>query len=206
MTAASTRRSMLKGMGRVDYSRERQFYQHIVRRMTDAGYVRNSAWCFSRKPGLIDEYIVDNDEYVGLGSGAFSYLDGSLYASTFSINHYVRLVASGRIGLTLQRAMSERDRMRYYLLMRLFAGSLDLGVAQERFDGRFEQRLWPELVALRLIGAIRSRGRTVCLTENGYYLWVMMMRDFFSGVSDLRDEMRRHIADEHAVLGDRPAA
>jgi hypothetical protein len=34
----------------------------------------------------------------------------------------------------------------------------------------------------------------------------MMMRDFFSGVSDLRDEMRQHIPDERAVIGDRPAA
>ena len=27
--------------------------------------------------GMIDEYIVDSDDYVGLGSGAFSYLDGA---------------------------------------------------------------------------------------------------------------------------------
>jgi coproporphyrinogen III oxidase-like Fe-S oxidoreductase len=196
---------MLKGMGRVDYSRERQFYKHIVRRMTDAGYRRNSAWCFSRTPGLVDEYIVDNDEYLGLGSGAFSYLGGKLYASTFSLNHYARLVASGGTGMTLGRSLSERDRMRYHLLMRLFSGSLDLAAARDRFDGRFERTLRPELAALRLIGAIRADNGTIRLTESGYYLWVMMMREFFSGVSYLRDEMRHHIADEYAGRGDRPA-
>jgi coproporphyrinogen III oxidase-like Fe-S oxidoreductase len=206
MTAESTRRAMLKDMGRVDYSRERQFYERIVGRMSDAGYTRVSAWCFSRKEGLVDEYIADYDEYVGLGSGAFSYLQGSLYASTFSLNHYARLVAAGKAGLTLRRQLSERDRMRYYLLMRLFAGSLELDTAQQKFDGRFKRRLRPELAALRLIGAIRSDGTTLRLTESGYYLWVMMMRGFFSGVSTLRDEMRHHIADEHAALADRPAA
>ena len=205
MTAASTRRSMLKDMGRVDYSRERRFYERIVGRMSDAGYTRDSAWCFSRKPGLVDEYIADHDEYVGLGSGAFSYLQGSLYASTFSLNHYARLVASGKPGLILRREMSERDRLRYYLLMRLFAGSLDLGAAQRKFAGRFRGVLRPELMALRLIGAIRSDGATLRLTERGYYLWVMMMREFFSGVSALRDEMRHHIADEHAALANRQA-
>jgi coproporphyrinogen III oxidase-like Fe-S oxidoreductase len=205
MAAASTRRSMLKDMGRVDYSRERRFYERIVGRMSDAGYSRDSAWCFSRKPGLVDEYIADHDEYVGLGSGAFSYLQGSLYASTFSLNHYARLVASGKPGLILRREMSERDRLRYYLLMRLFAGSLDLGAAQRMFDGRFLRVLRPELMALRLIGAIRSDGATLRLTERGYYLWVMMMREFFSGVSGLRDEMRHHIADEHAALASRQA-
>ena len=206
MTAASTRRAMLEDMGRVEYSRERRLYECIVTRMNDAGYARVSAWCFSRKPGLVDEYIVDHDEYVGLGSGAFSYLQGSLYASTFSLNHYGRLVARGRTGLTLSRKMSERDRMRYYLLMRLFAGSLNLDAAQEKFDGRFRSQLRPELAALRLFGVTRPDGATLRLTERGYYLWVMMMRDFFSGVSDLRDEMRQHIPDERAVIGDRPAA
>ena len=205
MTAASTRRAMLKDMGRVDYSRERRYYERIVKRMSEAGYRRDSAWCFSRRPGLVDEYIVDHDEYVGLGSGAFSYLRGSLYASTFSLNHYARLVASGKLGLTLRRQLSDRDRMRYYLLMRLFSGSLDLDAARERFDGRFEKQLRPEFVALKAIGAIRSDEATLRLTERGYYLWVMMMREFFAGVSDLRDEMRHHIADEHASLADRPA-
>ena len=204
MTAASTQRSMLRDMGPVDHSRERQFYERIVRRMSDAGYVRNSAWCFSRRPGLVDEYIVDHDEYVGLGSGAFSYLDGGLYASTFSLNHYARLVASGETGITQSRLLGERDRMRYYLLMRLFSGSLALAAANDRFDGGFEKTLWPELGALRLIGAIRADAETLCLTESGYYLWVMMMRNFFSGVSDLRDEMRHHIADEYGGLGNRP--
>jgi coproporphyrinogen III oxidase-like Fe-S oxidoreductase len=204
MTASSTRRAMLEDMGRVDYSRERRLYECIVTRMSDAGYSRVSAWCFSRKPGLVDEYIVDHDEYVGLGSGAFSYLQGSLYASTFSLNHYGRLVASGRTGLTLRRKMSERDRMRYYLLMRLFAGSLNLDDAQEKFDGRFRNQLRPELAALRLFGVTKADGATLRLTERGYYLWVMMMRDFFSSVSDLRDEMRQHIPDERAVIGDQP--
>jgi coproporphyrinogen III oxidase-like Fe-S oxidoreductase len=189
----------------VDYSRERRFYERIVRRMSDAGYTRNSAWCFSREPGLVDEYIVDHDEYVGLGCGAFSYLQGSLYASTFSLNHYAQLVASGGTGMTQSRFLSERDRMRYYLLMRLFSGSLDLAAAQDRFDGRFEKTLRQELAALRLIGAVRADDKTILLTESGYYLWVMMMRNFFSGVSDLRDEMRHHIADEYAGFEDRPA-
>jgi coproporphyrinogen III oxidase-like Fe-S oxidoreductase len=203
MTAASTRRAMLQDMGRVDYSRERRFYRHIVEHMTDAGYGRDSAWCFSRKRGLVDEYIVDHDEYVGLGSGAFSYLQGSLYASTFSLNHYARLVAGGRPGLVLRREMGERDRMRYHLLMRLFAGSLELPAAEQKFDGRFRSGLRPELTALRLIGAVRSQDETLRLTERGYYLWVMMMRAFFSGVSVLRDDMRQHIAGEHATIAER---
>jgi len=39
-------------------------------------------------------------------------------------------------------------------------------------------------------------GRDLCLTEAGYYLWVVLMREFFSGVNGFRDDMRLYIADE----------
>jgi hypothetical protein len=35
---------------------------------------------FFKKKGMIDEYVVDFDEYAGLGSGSIGYLDGVAYA------------------------------------------------------------------------------------------------------------------------------
>ncbi|MBT8107814.1 MAG: coproporphyrinogen III oxidase, partial [Gammaproteobacteria bacterium] len=197
MSAESTRRPMRQHMGgEVDRSRERGFYELIAEHMLGAGYERSSAWCFSRQPGLFDEYIVEHDEYVGLGSGAFSYLQGQLFASTFSINHYCRLVDSGRSGVVQRRSLSERDQMRYYLLMKLFSGAMDLGAAEDRFSSRFARVLWPELAALRALGAARQEGGRLRLTDRGHFLWVVMMREFFAGVSDLRDAMRHHISEE----------
>jgi len=201
MTVNSTKKKMSQTMGRVDYARERSFYEIVAEYMQAHGYARSSAWCFSRKPGMFDEYIVERDEYVGLGSGSFSYLAGSLYSSTFSINHYVRLLEAGRTGTFGRLDMSERDQMRYHLLMQLFSGSLDIALAEERFDGRFQRILWPELTMLQTIGAVRNTGVQLALTERGYYLWVMLMREFFTGVNNLRDQMRHNISHETAILG-----
>jgi len=200
MTVNTTRRKMLQTIGRVDYSRERAFYEIITGHMQARGYLRSSAWCFSRKPGMFDEYIVQRDEYVGLGSGAFSYLQGKLYASTFSINHYCRLVDAGNTGTIGKLEMSERDQMRYYMLMQLFGGALDRESAERRFNGRFKNSLWPELMMLRAIGAIRDAGTRISLTENGSYLWVMLMREFFTGVNNLRDQMRHNISHEAQLM------
>ena len=156
MPASNTGKAMSRHMGQIDPSRERHFYELIVDHMRAAGYVRNSAWCFSRRPGMSDEYIVDHEEYVGLGSGSFSYLQGSIYASTFSINHYAHLLTSGRTGTVQRRRMSERDQMRYFLMMRLFSGSLDQAAAEQRFASRFGKVMWKELSALRLIGAVKQ--------------------------------------------------
>jgi len=202
MAASSTREMMRRSMGRVNHANERRYYGIIVERLLRAGYTRNSAWCFARQAGLFDEYIVDHEQYVGLGSGAFSYLGGSVYASTFSLNHYVRLVAAGVTATAQHRSMSAKDQMRYYLLMQLFTGSLDVSAAEDRFAGRFRRTLWFELMALRLIGALRDEDAYLVLTERGYYLWVTMMREFFTGVGSLRDDMRHHISEESTVLAD----
>ncbi|NNE62142.1 MAG: coproporphyrinogen III oxidase family protein [Woeseia sp.] len=194
MTARSTDRSMEKSLGKVNLSPEHGFYRQIAGAMTVAGYRRSSAWCFSRAAGMIDEYITGHEQYVGLGSGAFSYIDGTLYASTFSINHYLR-VAGGMSPMRCRR-MGQRDQMRYYLLMFLFSGALDIEQAETRFAGRFARGLWPELTLLRLLRAVRRRGNRFELTERGYYLWVMMMREFFIGVNNFRDEMRHSIRNE----------
>lgn len=196
MTSATTSRRMSRSMGQVDYARERAYYQIIVAHMLSAGYQRSSAWCFSRQPGMFDEYIVEHEEYVGLGSGAFSYVDGGMFANTFSINHYLARVSNGESGIVRQRRMNALEQMRYYLLMRLFGGSLDLDVAEARFGGRFERTIWRDLSGLRMLGALQTTGRVLRLTEAGQYLWVVLMREFFSGVNTFRDDMRHHISAE----------
>jgi coproporphyrinogen III oxidase-like Fe-S oxidoreductase len=200
MAAESKKVSMLRTIGTVDYSCERSLYEIIARDMLANGYSRSSAWCFSSKPGMFDEYIVENEEYLGLGSGAFSYLRGCLYTSTFSINHYRRLVDGGTIGTVRRRELTLRDQMRYYILMKLFGGSLDLAAAEERFAGRFQRTVWPELAALRTMGAIQQARGKITLTESGYYLWVMMMREFFTGMNKLREQMRQDIVREQEIL------
>ena len=190
MTSDSTLSDMSRTMGPPDLSRQKGYYELIVERMLAAGYCRSSAWCFSRKPGMFDEYIAEREEYVGLGSGAFSYLQGALYANTFSIEGYMQILEDGMGGTVSRRKMSDQDQKRYYLLMRLFGGTLNKKQAEARFDGSFQHGLWPEITALKAINAVKDTGDSLILTERGYYLWVILMRDFFSEINTLRDQLR----------------
>jgi len=194
MAAGDARVAVEQTMGRVGHKRERRYYEQIAGRFADAGYTRNSAWCFSRGTGMVDEYIVQREEYVGLGSGAFSFLRGAMYASTFSNRQYAKHVAAGGTGTVLERHMGNREQMRYYLLMQLFGGDLDIAAAEQRFGGRFEKHLWPEISALRLIGAVQAEDGRLRLTERGFYLWVVLMREFFTGINRLRQNLRQQQA------------
>ncbi|MGA7539334.1 MAG: coproporphyrinogen III oxidase family protein [Steroidobacteraceae bacterium] len=200
MSAASARRRMQKTLGQSDPARRYDFYERILGAMLP-DYRASSAWCFSRRepPGSeapIDEYIINQDDYVGVGSGSFSYLNGRAYSTTFSLNRYRDLLKAGSSGITECKVLTAKQRMRYDFLMRLFGLSLPYAYIEAKYGRSFWWRMAPELEAMRLIGAIRHEANAIRLTARGMYVWVVMMAEFFASVNDLRDEMRLHIRDE----------
>lgn len=201
MVSSSTRRRIARTLGAREGARMRRYYDLILDRMQPA-FTPTSAWCFTRGGEGIDEYIVEAPGYVGLGSGAFSYLDGRMYATTFSVQDYVERIDRGLTGVTEERALSSRDALRYELLVGLMGLRLPKERVRERHGGRFERMLRAELLALRMAGAIADDGRAWSLTPRGRYLWVRMMGAFFESVDEFREAMRRVVRDD---LGDTTA-
>ncbi len=198
MSADSVVHRMGKTMGRVTHERERDFFYRIYDTLSPS-HPPSSVWCFSRSGGQIDEYIVDHPEYVGVGSGSFSYLNGVFYATSFSITRYDKQLESQHLGITRARSLSRREQLHYYLLTQLFGLSLDWKVAMEQFGPGVARELTLERLALRLVGAVRSEGDRLTLTRRGMYYWLVAMREFLNGVNNFRDEMRAHIKEEYAA-------
>jgi len=195
MTAPTARRKMERTMGRADESLRHAMYERLLDRLLPR-YRASSAWCFSRGEGLFDEYIIDEDDYVGVGSGAFSYVGGSMYSTTFSLNHYCRRVEGGQSGITQRRDMGLRERMRYDFLVRLFGGELRRESIAARYGAAFWLLMAPELLAMRLVGATRHEPDALRLTRRGMYCWVLMMAEFFNAVNGVREHMRENIRAE----------
>lgn len=201
MTASSARHRMDRTLGRVTSGRRHEFYRRILAVLRPR-YRASSAWCFTRAgpapadAALIDEYIVDHDEFVGVGSGAFSYVDGRLYATTFSLNQYRRLAGAGGSAITQSKCLTVKERMRYDFLVRLFGLSLPYADVERRYGRAFWLRMAPELAAMRLLGAIRFMPGRLELTDTGMYCWLLMMAEFFNAVNEFRDQMRLHIRAE----------
>lgn len=196
MTTDTVRRKMTRRMGLVDRRRVHDYYFHILERLRGE-FTPSSAWCFSRGTGAgVDEYIADNADYVGVGSGAFSYVNGTMYSTTFSLNAYHEIVSSGRPAITRSRKLANHERLRYEMLLRLFALRMDRDWMRKRFGSMGELRLLPELTALLASGAVRRDDRGYALTARGMYLWVLQMTAFFESVNVFREKMRANIAAE----------
>jgi len=192
MTSSSVSKSIDRSVGKVDYRREARYYEIILEELRE-DYKAMSAWTFLRTDGgMIDEYIVEGEEYVGLGSGAFSYLNGTLYVNTFSLMAYEKAIASGRMSVSAKQSYGRREQMRYRFMMELFGLKFDRTRFKRSFNQPAERGLWLEMLFMVLAGAFaKITPETLFLTARGRYLSVVMMREFFSGVNNVRDEARK---------------
>lgn len=187
MSAPSVKISLARSVGRVDPRREWSLYNVICDELSDE-FQPLSSWTFVRGTArMIDEYIATSPEYIGIGSGSFSYLDGTLYSNTFSLSEYARTIESRGSAVTASQKFSRLACKRYDLMMLLFGR----GMGAREFL-RKQPALWLERLFLSLARAFSGEE----LTRFGRYLSVVMMREFFAGVNNIRDAARQSLPPE----------
>lgn len=196
MVSDETIREMKKIMGAHSFRKERLFNELISKNLS-TDYHPQSAWCFSLSDAMIDEYVTSNEDYAGAGSGAFGLSGGYIYANTFSIGRYMKDIREGRLPVYAKKKFSRKELARYAFLMGLFG----LKVPRSMFVQRFGKDPWTllplECLFFTLIGALNTTHDSLQLTEKGRYYWVIMMREFFTGVDNFRDMSRLEAGSEY---------
>lgn len=206
MVSPSSRKSIEKNLGVVDYRKEAEFYHFIYDSFCggeNPEFMPSSAYTFSRNTdAMVDEYVVNYEEYPAIGSGGISFLHGNLYINTFSLKDYHARIARGQMSVLGKTVFPKRDRMRYRFMMELFGLSLDKKRWYETFHTTVAKGLPGEYAFMKLNGAFeRDDDDYLTLSPKGRYLMVVMMRQFFVGVNTLRDEARAALpGDEHALI------
>lgn len=172
---------------RVDTSREKQFYDIILRDVLDTGYKISTAWCFSRGDRMIDEYIIDYDDYIGIGAGSVSFLGGDFLVNSFSLDNYHKLVAEDKLPIVRMRRLSNTEHYRYYMLTRFFGMGLRADQFRQRFNADIHTRLWAELFFFKTVGIVREKDGLISVTRAGMYPVGTMMKEFFASLNTLRE-------------------
>ncbi len=189
MVPPGIEKELTRTFGKVNFRTEKILYFMILGRMRSI-YTGSTAWCFSRKASMIDEYIIAYDEYAGAGSGAFGYFNDRIHINTFSLDEYIRRARSGELPVTLTKRFSRKEKMYYYLLMKLFGLELSKEDFRAAFGADPGGALPLETGLLRALGCVTDTNGTLRLTDRGRYYWVMAMREFFIAVDTLREKCR----------------
>jgi coproporphyrinogen III oxidase-like Fe-S oxidoreductase len=171
---------------KVDISHEKQFYDVILRELYQGGYKASTAWCFSRGDRLIDEYIIDYDDYVGVGAGSVGFLNGDFFVNTFSLEKYDELINAGKLPIVSWRRLSEREHLRYYMLTKLFGMSLDKEKFRRRFNDDIHSKLRWEMAFFKIFGLVKEN-HLIEVTPQGMYTLCVMQKEFFAALNTLRE-------------------
>lgn len=184
MYAPHIREKLSRMWGELDDDKETRMYEIIAQRMGER-YIRRSGWAWSlRGEGIIDEYVIERSEYIGIGSGAFSFIGDILYANTFSLPEYAQRLHDNRLAMTHAATFPPRAIKQYRMMVEGF------GLAP------MDHSLWPEQWLLRLGGMIRENR----LTPKGVHLFSLMMREFYNGMDHVRETMRRNLKEEDGYI------
>ena len=214
MASPVVEKSLAATLGKVDYSREARYYalisEALAGEQSRAGdrakqpspFTFGSAWTFNASQSkMIDEYIINYEEYPAIGAGGFSYLGGSLYSNTFSVDEYIKQVNSGQMSVTQVNRFNTTSKMRYRLMMQLFGGQLNKGEWKRDFGRSVALGLPVEYTFFKAVGAFaQDDSEQITLTPKGRYLLVALMREFFIGVNGLRDIARSSLSPEEQQL------
>jgi coproporphyrinogen III oxidase-like Fe-S oxidoreductase len=217
MASPAVAHSLARSVGHVDYRREERYYRLICEALTggdDAPYEFGSAWTFNARTAvacdfaplsadtpMIDEYIVDYEEYPAIGSGGLSYLDGSLYVNTFSVQDYNAAIENGRMSVMGRTPFTAWDRMRYRFMMQLFGLRLDKRQWRRDFGCSVARGLPAEYAFFKAVGAFSHEDdEEILLSPKGRYLMVALMREFFISVNKVRDQARANLGAEEREL------
>lgn len=162
-------------------------------------YRQLTSWTFGRTHDEgFDEYVVDHDEYLGVGSGAFSFLGNSLYVNTFSLRRYNERIKEGKTGVERRRQFDKHAVLQYRLLLGLFSARLSRKYFREVHGVDLDKALFKEMLGLRIAGAIKDNPEdpdNLIVTDAGKFLGLVMMKAFYSGMDNVRAELRKPLRD-----------
>ncbi|CAD7288371.1 hypothetical protein LMG7974_00976 [Campylobacter majalis] len=210
MKSNMTRDAIAKTLGVSNVDNERKFYEIICENFSD--YYQSNAWAFAKqKSDLKDEYVGSNSEYVGIGSGAFSFLDGELVINAFNLLDYARKIKSGKSAVIAKCSFTRKEMLRYKLLIKLFDGCIDVSAYNSQNKANIHKDLAFEMSMLKLVGAIKESDGLIKPTDFGRYICLTLMRDFYAGMDRVRaifkddakiksSKMLRIMSDEHDTI------
>jgi len=185
MSSNLTRERMSKAFDAQQNSSEYNFYNTIKESLS--GYYQNNAWSFSKqKAEMSDEYVTNHNEYIGIGSGAFSYINNNLYINAFDLDEYSDLVLKRPNAIVANSTFSFQKRLQYHFLTWLFIGSIDIEKFNHAFGTNLLESLKKELFMLKKAHAITIKDGKIYTSDFGQYLCLVMMKEFYSGMDRIR--------------------
>ena len=171
---------------------EYEFYKIIYDYFSD--YEQNNSWSFSKdRTNFNDEYVSTHHEYIGAGSGAFSFTENKLLVNAFKLDDYKAKVLEGKNKKLAHIDFSNEDVINYIFLTEFFKDNLNINNFNQNYNCDLEKHLGFRLKAMKSVGAININNGIIQNTFFGKYLALTLMKEFYINMDLVRAFFRKDL-------------
>lgn len=171
--------------------REAVLFSLISKEMKNTNYFKRTPWAYSNKNNnIIDEYVVENEEYVGAGSGAFGFINNTLYINSFSLKEYGKLINDNKISAVKSIKFGERAIKQYRMIVDMFGYNF---TNIDRFP-KFEFNLF------KIANFVKNKNKVSYLAPQGEFVMSLLMGEFYNGMNRVRTAMRKDLTEKDVLF------
>lgn len=100
---------------------EREMYYLIIKRLKEAGYNHYEISNFAREDRESKHNLCywNQKEYIGVGAGASSYLDGKRFTNELNISKYIYKINAKEKWYEVEEIQNEEEKIKEYMILRL---------------------------------------------------------------------------------------
>lgn len=153
---------------------EREMYYLIIKKLTKVGYNHYEISNFSKKNKESKHNLCywNQEEYVGVGAGASSYIDGNRYTNELNIERYIEKVNQDKQCYEIEEIQNEEDKIREYMILKLrLIEGVSVQEAYEKFGTDVYKKFEKEIKNMQdkelLKVEKKSKNTVITLTKKG---------------------------------------
>lgn len=159
---------------------ERKMYYYAKEKLKERGYIHYEISNFAKSGKESKHNLVywNQEEYVGVGAGASSYLNGERYTNIASIEEYIKRINRGESVNIIEEKQNSEDKLNEYMILKLrLIKGVNIKEANEKFKTDIVKKYEKSLEKLKKLGLIKI-DENIYLTDKGLDLANIVWEEF----------------------------
>lgn len=159
---------------------ERKMYYYAKEKLRERGYIHYEISNFAKSGKESKHNLVywNQEEYIGVGAGASSYLNGERYTNVASIGEYIKRINRDESVNITEEKQNLEDKLNEYMILKLrLIKGVNIKEANEKFKTDIVKKYEKSLEKLKKLGLIKI-DENIYLTDKGLDLANIVWEEF----------------------------
>lgn len=159
---------------------ERKMYYYAKEKLRERGYIHYEISNFAKSGKESKHNLVywNQEEYIGVGAGASSYLNGERYTNVASIEEYIKRINRDESVNITEEKQNLEDKLNEYMILKLrLIKGVNIKEANEKFKTDIVKKYEKSLEKLQKLGLIKI-DENIYFTDKGLDLANIVWEEF----------------------------